>query len=307
VEATQRSKLRQERQAKDWQRTSQGLATSPKKKGRFDQKSPDGHTGELHVLPAVTRYFLARGRSFKIMIEDLLKHRQDSQNERSPLILRAQVQRLRHIAHKRMVYIRATYCLFKNTVSETEKDNIALVKLHMHREDSQNERPPLILRAQVQRLRHIAHKRMGYTRATYRLFKNTVSETEKDNIALVKLHMKMCVKHYHSLIPQLDLIATQWGINIAKTAEEGSHSEPKTGPSGGRGGHAEVKGLATSPKKGEIYLIGGAHHNASRRRLLLAGGVCVDWGCTSQYITAATAFGRRGLRWVSFPFSLLFS
>jgi hypothetical protein len=26
---------------------------SPKKKGRFDQKSPDGLTGELHVPPAV--------------------------------------------------------------------------------------------------------------------------------------------------------------------------------------------------------------------------------------------------------------
>jgi hypothetical protein len=33
--------------------SSQGLATSPKKKGRFDQKSPDGDTGELHVPPEV--------------------------------------------------------------------------------------------------------------------------------------------------------------------------------------------------------------------------------------------------------------
>jgi hypothetical protein len=32
---------------------SQGLATSPKKKGRFYQKSPDGDTGELHVRPVV--------------------------------------------------------------------------------------------------------------------------------------------------------------------------------------------------------------------------------------------------------------
>jgi hypothetical protein len=29
------------------------LATSPKKKGRFDQKLPDVYTGELHVPPAV--------------------------------------------------------------------------------------------------------------------------------------------------------------------------------------------------------------------------------------------------------------
>jgi hypothetical protein len=95
-------------------------------------------------FPVFTRYFLARGRSFKIMIEDLLKHR----------------------------------------------------------EASQNNKPPLVLSADGPRLRHIAHKRMGYLRATYRLFKDTVSETEKDNIALVKLHMKMCVKHYHALIPE---------------------------------------------------------------------------------------------------------
>jgi hypothetical protein len=66
-------------------------------------------------------------------------------------------------------------------------------------------------------LRHIAHKRMGYLRATFCLFKDTVSETEKDNRALVKSHMKMCVKHYHALIPQLDIIATQWGVNIEDT------------------------------------------------------------------------------------------
>jgi hypothetical protein len=32
---------------------SKGLAMSPKKKGRFDQKSPDGDTGERHVPPEV--------------------------------------------------------------------------------------------------------------------------------------------------------------------------------------------------------------------------------------------------------------
>jgi hypothetical protein len=102
-------------------------------------------------FPMFTRYFLPREQSFQIMIEDLLKPR----------------------------------------------------------ETSQNNKPPLVLSDDVPRLRHIAHKRMGYLRATYRLFKDTVSETEKDNIALVKLHMRMCIKHYHALIPQLDLIATQ--------------------------------------------------------------------------------------------------
>jgi hypothetical protein len=103
-----------------------------------------------------TRYFLARGRLFEIMIEDLLKHK----------------------------------------------------------EASQNDKPPLVLSADVPRLRHIPHKRMGYLSATYCLFRDTVSETEKNNGSLVKSHMKMCVKHYHALIPQLDLVATQWVVNI---------------------------------------------------------------------------------------------
>jgi hypothetical protein len=89
-----------------------------------------------------------------------------------------------------------------------------------HREASQNKKPPLVLSADVPPLRHIAHKRMGYLTATYHLFKDTVSETEKDNIALVKLHMKMCVKHYHALITQLDLIATQWGVDIEDTLSQ---------------------------------------------------------------------------------------
>jgi hypothetical protein len=94
------------------------------------------------VFPVFARYFLARGRSFEIIIKDLLKHK-----------------------------------------------------------DSRDDKPPLVLSTEVPRLRHIAHKRMGYLRATYHLFKDTVSETEKDNRALVKAHMKMCVKHYHALIP----------------------------------------------------------------------------------------------------------
>jgi hypothetical protein len=78
-----------------------------------------------------------------------------------------------------------------------------------HRETSQNDKHPLVLRADVPRLKHIAHKRMGYLKATCRFFRDTVSWTEKDNIALVKLHMTMCVRHNHALIPQSDLVATQ--------------------------------------------------------------------------------------------------
>jgi hypothetical protein len=46
---------------------------------------------------------------------------------------------------------------------------------------------------------------MGYLKATYRLFKDTVSGNDRDNIgvniALIKLHIKMCLKHYQALIP----------------------------------------------------------------------------------------------------------
>jgi hypothetical protein len=114
-------------------------------------------------FPAFTRFFLAGGLSFEIMIADLLKDKEASQNKRPPLILRADIPRLRHIAHKRMGYLKATYRLFKDTVSGNDRDDIG------------------------------------------------------NNIALIKLHMKMCIKHYHALIPQLDLIATQWGVNIEAT------------------------------------------------------------------------------------------
>jgi hypothetical protein len=120
-------------------------------------------------FPVFTRYFLARGRSFKIMIADLLKHS----------------------------------------------------------EASQNKRPPLILRADVPRLKHIAHKRMGYLRDTCCFFKDTVYETNRDNIALIKWHMKMCIKHYHALMPQLDLIATQWGVDIEDTLSHDDLGTPQ--------------------------------------------------------------------------------
>jgi hypothetical protein len=122
-------------------------------------------------FPTFTRYFLASERSFQIMMEDLLNHR----------------------------------------------------------ETNQNEEPPLVLKDNVPRLRHIANKRMGYLRAKYCLFKDTVSETEQDNKALMKLRIKMCIKQYHALIPQLDLIATQWGVSIEDTLSHNDFGLPKSG------------------------------------------------------------------------------
>jgi hypothetical protein len=101
---------------------------------------------------------------------------------------------------------------------------IMIADLLKHREANQNNRPPLILRDDIPRLRHIVHKGMRYLKTTYRLFKDTVSGNDRDdighNIALIKLHMKTCIKHYHGLIPQLDLIATQWGVNIQDTLSQ---------------------------------------------------------------------------------------
>jgi hypothetical protein len=73
-----------------------------------------------------------------------------------------------------------------------------------HREARWNGDPPLVHKDNVPRWRNIANKRMGYLKDTYCLFKDMVSETEKVNITLVKLYMKMCIKQYHALIPQLD-------------------------------------------------------------------------------------------------------
>jgi hypothetical protein len=69
------------------------------------------------LFPVFTRYFLAREQSFQIMIEDLLKQRKTIQKNEPPLVIGADVPRLMHIANKRMGYLRATYCLFKDTVS----------------------------------------------------------------------------------------------------------------------------------------------------------------------------------------------
>jgi hypothetical protein len=72
--------------------------------------------------------------------------------------------------------------------------------------DIRDYKPPLVISPEVPRLRHIAHKRMGYLESNIPPIQRHVSETEKDNRALIKAHMKRCVKHYHALIPQLDLV-----------------------------------------------------------------------------------------------------
>jgi hypothetical protein len=62
-----------------------------------------------------------------------------------------------------------------------------------HTEANQNGGAPLIVRADVPKLRQIAHKRMGFLKATYRIFKDLISPDEKQNIELIKKYMKVCV------------------------------------------------------------------------------------------------------------------
>jgi hypothetical protein len=83
----------------------------------------------------------------------------------------------------------------------------------------------MILRADVQRLRDIANRQMRFAKQTYCMYKDMVPQQAQDNVQLIRLHMKTCLKHYHAVLPQLDLIATQWGINIDDTLaqdDEGS-------------------------------------------------------------------------------------
>jgi hypothetical protein len=82
-----------------------------------------------------------------------------------------------------------------------------------HREANQNGGAPLIDRTDVPNLRRIAHKRMGFLKVTYRIFKDSATAIEQPNIDLIKTYMPACVRHYHALLPQLDLLAAQWGVD----------------------------------------------------------------------------------------------
>jgi hypothetical protein len=82
-------------------------------------------------FPTFIGYLLARERSFQMMIEDLLKHRETSRNNDTPFVLKDDVPSWRNIANKRMGYLRDMYRHFKITVYEMEKTNIELMKLRM--------------------------------------------------------------------------------------------------------------------------------------------------------------------------------
>jgi hypothetical protein len=69
---------------------------------------------------------------------------------------------------------------------------------------------------------------MAYLGDTYRLFKDTVSKNEKEIITLMRVHMKRCIRQYHALIPQLDLVANQWGVSIEDIRSQNNFGLPKS-------------------------------------------------------------------------------
>jgi hypothetical protein len=88
-----------------------------------------------------------------------------------------------------------------------------IADLIRHSEANQNGGAPLIVCTDVPKLRRIAHKRMGFLKAMYRIFKDSSATIEQPNIDLIKTYMKACVRHYHVLLPQLDLLAAQWRVD----------------------------------------------------------------------------------------------
>jgi hypothetical protein len=52
------------------------------------------------------------------------------------------------------------------------------------------------------------------------MYKEMVPQQAQENMQLIRLHMKTGMKHYYALLPQLDLISTQWGINIDDTLSQ---------------------------------------------------------------------------------------
>jgi hypothetical protein len=218
--------------------SSKGLAVNPNRKGRFHNKLPDGEAGEQNIPLVVQAPVAGVGDvgwgndDEEINLASLSLGSDTEYLERTYVIADPKVERngslamesllepeitkaVTSVLDKQFVEQRVLLRTFTRYFLAKERSfQIMIEDLLRHRETSHNDKPPLVFKYNVPRLRHIANKGMGYLRATYHLFKDTVSETEQYNIALMRLCMKMCIKQYHALIPQLDLIATQWGVSI---------------------------------------------------------------------------------------------
>jgi hypothetical protein len=117
---------------------------------------------------------------------------------------------------------------FTRYLSDKERlFQIIMEDLLRHREAIQASKLPIMLKDDVPCLRLIANKRMAYLTETYRRLKDTISETDKDSIVLMRVHIKRCIPQYHPLIPQLDLIETQWEISIEAVLYQKNFVLPK--------------------------------------------------------------------------------
>jgi hypothetical protein len=222
---------------------SHSVIMRPKKKGKFGPKLASGETGERHVPAAVQPLVDGMGKEREGQFDPLgpnsvkgnlaligfgsktgcLAERYiiiDSEVERKGslalgnLLQQGAIKEVMLKLEEQFVEREVVFPVFARYVLARERLFETMIEDLLKYKDSRDYKPPLVLSAEVPRLRRIAQKRMGYLRATYHLFKDTVSETEKDNRALIKAHIKRCVKYYHALIPQLDLVELREGVNI---------------------------------------------------------------------------------------------
>jgi hypothetical protein len=197
--------------------SSKGLSMNPKRKGRFHNKLPDGKAGERNILLVVQAPVAGLGNvgqgndDEQIKLASLSLCSDTEYLERTYVIVDPEVEQNGSLAMESLLELEITEAvtsvLEKQFVerrvflpmftmfflAKKRSFQIMIKDLLRHRETSHNDKPPLVFKDDVPRLWHIANKRMGYLRATYRLFKDTVSETERDNIALMRLHIKKCV------------------------------------------------------------------------------------------------------------------
>jgi hypothetical protein len=253
--------------------SSKGLAMNPNGRGRFGGESPDGAVCGRDVplmvqVPVAGVGDVGRGNDDEKMNIASLSLGSDTEylaktyvivdpkveqnvSLTMEILLELEITKaVTSVLDEQFVERRVFFSTFTRYFLAKERSfQIMMGDLLRHRETSHNDEPPLVHKDDVPRLRHIANKRMGYLRAMYRLFKDKVSETEQDNISLMKLRMKMCITQYHALIPQLDLIATQWGVSIEDTLSHNNFGSPKSGKKDQRRQSKQEEQLHNKAKK----------------------------------------------------------
>jgi hypothetical protein len=195
---------------------------------KSDSELPEGKTGERGVPLRVQEPVAGRGKYDKeIGLGSLSPGSDTVYRARMYVIVDPEVEQNGSLEVESRLQPKITKTVLNNQFDQERSFQIMMEDLLRHREAIQTSQSPLILKEDVLRLRLIANKRMAYLTETYRCFKDTVSETDKDIIALMRVHMKRCIMQYNALIPQLDLIKTQWGISIEAVPSQEYFGSPK--------------------------------------------------------------------------------